>query len=56
MISVDAALTALFSLAGQTEIEEVSLRDAAGRVLARPVRATRDQPPFAASSGGGSYA
>jgi molybdopterin molybdotransferase len=31
---------------GAPEIEDVSLLEAAGRVLAEPVRADRDQPPF----------
>jgi molybdopterin molybdotransferase len=34
----------------QHEQEAVALGDAAGRVLARPVRAERDQPPFARST------
>jgi molybdopterin molybdotransferase len=32
------------------QVEEVSLVKASGRVLARPVRADRDQPPFARST------
>ncbi|XDA99525.1 gephyrin-like molybdotransferase Glp [Sulfitobacter sp. LCG007] len=50
MISVEEALTALFRLVAPLEAEEVPLRAAAGRVLARPVAARRSQPPFAASS------
>ena len=50
MISVDEALEHLFALAKVMEIEEVGLRDAAGRVLARDMTATRTQPPFDASS------
>ncbi len=46
MISVEAALGHLFALVEPLEVEEVPLRAAAGRVLARPVAATRDQPPF----------
>ncbi|NNK15808.1 MAG: molybdopterin molybdotransferase MoeA [Sulfitobacter sp.] len=50
MISVEEALSALFALVEPLEIEEVTLRQAAGRILARDVTATRSQPPFAASS------
>ncbi|ANT59117.1 molybdopterin molybdenumtransferase MoeA [Salipiger sp. CCB-MM3] len=50
MISVAEALDRLFSLASPLDIEEVPLRSAGGRVLARPVEAQRDQPPFAASA------
>ncbi|NDV98150.1 gephyrin-like molybdotransferase Glp [Salipiger sp. PrR002] len=50
MISVAEALDHLFSLASPLDIEEVPLRNAGGRVLARPVEAQRDQPPFAASA------
>jgi molybdopterin molybdotransferase len=50
MISVDAALSHLFSLAEPLPVENVPLIEAAGRVLARDVAAQRDQPPFAASS------
>ncbi|HDY95370.1 hypothetical protein LCGC14_0256050 [marine sediment metagenome] len=50
MISVSDALSHLFDLVTATEVEEVPLRLAAGRVLARDVIATRTQPPFAASS------
>jgi molybdopterin molybdotransferase len=50
MISVDEALAALFALVSPTEVEEVPLAQAAGRVLARDVAAGRDQPPFAASA------
>lgn len=50
MISVDAALAALFDLVSPLEIEEIALIDAAGRTLAQPVKAQRDQPPFAASA------
>lgn len=50
MITVDQARAALFALIDPLPAEEVDLIDAAGRVLARELRARRDQPPFAASS------
>ncbi|MBN9886371.1 gephyrin-like molybdotransferase Glp [Salipiger abyssi] len=50
MISVSEALDRLFALVTPLEAEEVPLRQAAERVLARPVTAQRDQPPFAASA------
>ncbi|KMW56668.1 Molybdopterin biosynthesis protein MoeA [Candidatus Rhodobacter oscarellae] len=50
MISVDEALTALFALVEPLDAEIVPLAQANGRVLARPVAARRDQPPFAASA------
>ena len=50
MISVDAALAHLFALTRLMDVEDVPLRAAAGRVLARDVTAQRTQPPFAASS------
>ncbi|MDK3016427.1 molybdopterin molybdotransferase MoeA [Pseudodonghicola flavimaris] len=50
MITVDEARAKLFDLAAPLDEEEVPLTEAAGRVLARPVAARRDQPPFAASS------
>ena len=50
MISVEDALQALFALAAPLQRETVSLRAAAGRVLAEPARAARSQPPFDASS------
>ena len=50
MISVAAALEALFELTPRLAAETVSLREAAGRVLAQDVVATRDQPPFPASA------
>ncbi len=49
MISVDEALAKVFSLLTPLETEVVPLRAAAGRVLAKPAIATRDQPPFDAS-------
>ena len=50
MISVAQALEHLFALTDTLEIEDVPLRAAAGRVLAKDVQAQRTQPPFAASS------
>ncbi len=50
MISVDDALANLFALVEPLGTEVVALRDAAGRVLADPVHAGRDQPPFPASA------
>lgn len=50
MITVAQARAALLDLVAPLPAEDVQLIDAAGRVLAREVRARRDQPPFAASS------
>ena len=50
MISTQEALAKLFVLASPGPVEYVALRDAADRVLAEPVFAQRDQPPFAASA------
>lgn len=50
MISVDDALARLRALVPLMDIENVSLIEATGRVLAQPVAARRDQPPFAASA------
>ncbi|MEP4038840.1 gephyrin-like molybdotransferase Glp [Pseudophaeobacter sp.] len=50
MISVSEARAALLQLCSPTEVEQVPLTQANGRVLAQEVRATRDQPPFAASA------
>jgi len=50
MISVDDALNHLFALTSPMQVETVPLVQAAGRVLARPMQARRDQPPFAASA------
>ncbi len=50
MISVSEAGEMLQNLVGPVSAETVPLREAAGRVLAHPVEATRDQPPFAASA------
>lgn len=50
MISVDDALAHLFALAKPLGVETVPLAQANGRVLAEPVAARRDQPPFSASA------
>ncbi len=50
MISVEDARALLFDLVPKLPGEAVPLAQAAGRILAEDVTATRDQPPFAASS------
>jgi len=50
MISVDQALANIFDLLSPLPTETVALAQAAGRVLAQPAVARRDQPPFAASA------
>ena len=50
MISVQEALTRCFALTTPLGTERVALRHAAGRVMAEPATARRDQPPFAASA------
>lgn len=50
LISVETALAHLFALCPPLPVEQVDLADAAGRVLARPVTARRDQPGFDASA------
>ena len=50
MITVEEARNLLFDLVEPLPAEPVSLAHASGRVLAQDVAATRDQPPFAASS------
>ena len=50
MISVEDALAACLALTRVLPGERVALAETAGRVLAEPVFATRDQPPFAASA------
>ena len=50
MISVEEALAGVLALVAPLGTEEVALRTAAGRVLAEPARAHRDQPPFASSA------
>ena len=50
MISVAEALAHCLALAPTLPVEHVPLRQAAGRWLAEPALARRDQPPFAASA------
>ncbi len=50
MISVDEALVHVLALAKLCDIETLPLGAAAGRVLAKDIIATRDQPPFASSA------
>ncbi len=50
MITVSEARAILFGLISPLPAEPVPLADAAGRVLASDAVATRDQPPFAAST------
>lgn len=50
MISAEEALARIFDLVTPLRSEDIALKDGAGRVLRQPVRAARDQPPFAASS------
>lgn len=50
MIAVAEALQRLLALVTPLTIEEVPLIEATGRVLARPVAAQRQQPPFDASA------
>ncbi len=49
-LSVEEALDHLFALVAPLPSETVALPQAAGRVLSETVYASRDQPPFAASS------
>ena len=50
MITVAEALTKCLALTRALEVEDVPLAAAGGRVLAAPVTAPRDQPPFAAAA------
>ena len=50
MISVAEALAQILALGAPLPTERIPLRSAAGRVLAAPVVASRDQPPFDASA------
>ena len=50
MITVEEALQRCFALVTPMPAETVALRQAAGRVLARPVIAERAQPPFRSSA------
>ena len=50
MITVAQALDAVLALGSPTEVEEVALSEADGRVLAQNAVATRAQPPLSASA------
>ena len=50
MISVEDARAKLLALVAPLGSETLPLRLGAGRVLAKPALAMRDQPPFAASA------
>ena len=50
MISVSEARAALLALVDPLGVETVPLAQCSGRVLAEPVAARRDQPPFSASA------
>jgi molybdopterin molybdotransferase len=50
LLPVADALARILRLVEPVETEEIQLTEAAGRVLAADAVATRDQPPFAASS------
>jgi molybdopterin molybdotransferase len=50
MITVEEALARCLALCQPRPAETLALRHAAGRVLAAPVTARRDQPPFPASA------
>ncbi|MFE3837823.1 molybdopterin molybdotransferase MoeA [Pseudogemmobacter sonorensis] len=50
MISLEEATARILALAHPLGTEEVALDRAAGRRLAQPAQATRDQPPFDASA------
>lgn len=47
---VDDAKTAILNGVRPTPTEKIALADAGGRILARDLKANRDQPPFAASA------
>ena len=47
---VDDAKAAILNAVRPTKIEKVGLAEASGRILARDLKANRDQPPFAASA------
>ena len=50
LLSVSEALARILDTARLAPIETVALADALGRVLAKPIVAKRDQPPFFASA------
>jgi len=50
MISVDEALSRVLDLFNPLDVEDVAIANAAGRILARDVKAHHNQPPFAGSA------
>ncbi|MBT0956487.1 molybdopterin molybdotransferase MoeA [Alphaproteobacteria bacterium KMM 3653] len=50
MISTEEALERVFDLLSPLGAEDCPIAEAAGRILAAPIIATRNQPPFAASA------
>ena len=50
MMTVEEALARCLALVSPLPAEEIPLREAAGRMMAHPARASRDQPPFDASA------
>ena len=50
MISVEEALSRLLAPLEKLPLEQISIVDAIGRVLAEDVAARRTQPPFAVSA------
>jgi len=50
LLSVEDARARMLAVLAPLAVEEVPLLQARGRYLARPVHATRDQPPFPASA------
>ena len=50
MITVDQALDQILALAKPLNAEPIPLKHAVGRILAHPIIARRDQPPFSASA------
>lgn len=50
LLSAEEALARVLALMTPTGIESVPLAEAGGRILAAPIYAERDQPPFAASA------
>ncbi len=50
MISVEQALAHILDLFDPLDIEDVPIAETAGRVLARDITATHNQPPFASSA------
>jgi molybdopterin molybdotransferase len=50
LLSVSTALDQMLSSLGRTGVERIPLEEAAGRVLAAPIRSNLDLPPFSNSS------